>query len=439
MIRGGRPVPSSIERLIVKGLTKKPADRYASAEVFLAAVEEALHTPDGGVTEVNFERPGDTGSQPLVDDSGNVGIDDEEDQNRDIGDAIDEVLHQTPTSPVQPVGKAPAGKGKAQTPGRGRPAVSLTGASRAATKLGVEPPTVEPPIVAPGAPRGRQAGGVGIGIPYTGPSGEPIFGLTPEERLAQVPKKKRRWPLYGAILAAALGLGVAIALVTAPGSGGEDKPGADPKLDPASPAGKANDALERGDPAAAVKILDDAKTLIETDPDAQLVLGHARASLHQSAASLTAYRKALHLAPALSSNTTFRANLRAMAADKDAEVVMNALDIWFGSTDDPSAKDAVLKAVVSQSLERRHAARPVVDRYKLSDDVDWVTSYGLDLEQELTCEKRREAVAHLRALNNPKAAYPIERAVVKRLARKNACLLDDAHAAIGVLKQLGPK
>jgi hypothetical protein len=179
--------------------------------------------------------------------------------------------------------------------------------------------------------------------------------------------------------------------------------------------------------------------LIETDPDAQLVLGHARASLHQSAASLTAYRKALHLAPALSSNTTFRANLRAMAADKDAEVVMNALDIWFGSTDDPSAKDAVLKAVVSQSLERRHAARPVVDRYKLSDDVDWVTSYGLDLEQELTCEKRREAVAHLRALNNPKAAYPIERAVVKRLARKNACLLDDAHAAIGVLKQLGPK
>ena len=429
MIKGGRPVPSSIERLIVKGLTKKPSDRYASAEVFLAAVEEALHTPDGGVTEVNFERPGDTGSQPLVDDSGHVGITDDEDSNRDIGDAIDEVLHQTPTTPVKP-----------QTPARGaaRPPVSLTGPARAATMLGVEPPStaVDPPVVAAGAPRGRQApGGVGIGIPYTGPSGEPIFGLTPEERLAQIPKK-RRWPLYAAILAAALGLGVAIALVTAPGSGSDEKPG-EPTLDPASPAGKASDALERGDPAAAVKILEDAKALIETDGDAQLVLGHARAALHQSAASLAAYSKALHIAPALSSNATFLANLRSMAADKDPEVVMNALDMWFGRTADPSAKDALLKAIVSQSLERRHAARPVIDRYKLSDDVDWVTSYGLDLEQELTCEKRREAVSHLRALNNPKAAFPLERAVVKRLARKNACLLDDAHAAIGFLKQLG--
>src|SRR3954468_18086055 len=41
MIKGGRPIPSSIERLIVRGLTKKPAERYASAEVYLAQVEQA--------------------------------------------------------------------------------------------------------------------------------------------------------------------------------------------------------------------------------------------------------------------------------------------------------------------------------------------------------------------------------------------------------------
>jgi serine/threonine protein kinase len=438
LIKGARPVPSSIERLIIKGLTKKPADRYANAEVFLAAVEDALHTPDGGVTDVNFERPGDTGSQPLVDDAGRVDFS-SEDVNRDIGDAIDEVLYQTPTTPVPPTTAKP------QTPTRGiaRPANTMaTGEKRAATMLGVEPATVEPPVVAPGAPRGRPAaGGVGIGIPYTGPSGEPIFGLTPEERLAQIPKK-RRWPLYVAILAGALGLGIAIALVTAPSGGGDDETtpsGDDPKLDPASPAGQANDALERGDPAAAVKILESAKAAIELDAASQLVLGHARAALHQSGGSLSAYNKALALQPSLAANTTLRANLRAMAADRDPDVVMNALDMWYGRTDDPEAKDALLKAIVSQSLDRRHAARPVIDRYKLADDVDWVTSYGLDLEQELTCEKRREAVAHLRALNNRKAIYPLERAVVHRLQRRNACLVDDAHAAIGFLKQLGNK
>src|SRR3954468_5584691 len=52
LIKGGRPVPSSVEKLILRGLTKKPGDRYATAEIFLAAVEEALSTPDGGSTNV---------------------------------------------------------------------------------------------------------------------------------------------------------------------------------------------------------------------------------------------------------------------------------------------------------------------------------------------------------------------------------------------------
>jgi serine/threonine-protein kinase len=64
LIKGGKPVPSSIEKLILRGLTKKPGDRYPTAEVFLAAVESALHTPDGGQTDVSIERPSgrDTGS-----------------------------------------------------------------------------------------------------------------------------------------------------------------------------------------------------------------------------------------------------------------------------------------------------------------------------------------------------------------------------------------
>jgi hypothetical protein len=81
--------------------------------------------------------------------------------------------------------------------------------------------------------------------------------------------------------------------------------------------------------------------------------------------------------------------------------------------------------------------RPVIDRYKLADSVDWLTAYSLDLEQEATCGKRREAVMHLRALNTPKAVGALERAVVKKQKYRNSCLLDDANAAIGALKALG--
>ena len=125
-----------------------------------------------------------------------------------------------------------------------------------------------------------------------------------------------------------------------------------------------------------------------------------------------------------------------MAADKSPDVVTNAFDLWLGRTDDLEGRDALLKAAVSQNLDRRHAVRPVIDRYKLGDSIDWVTAYSLDLEQEGTCGKRREAVMHLRALNSPKAVPALERAVVKRLRYRNSCLIDDANAAIGALKAL---
>src|SRR5439155_16688236 len=102
LIRGGKPVPSSIEKLIVRGLTKKPTDRYATAEIFLAAVESALATPDGGVTVVNFERPEETGARPLLFDDDRVREAHTDDsivpQSRlRIEEDIDEMLQVTPT------------------------------------------------------------------------------------------------------------------------------------------------------------------------------------------------------------------------------------------------------------------------------------------------------------------------------------------------------
>ena len=414
MIKGGRPVPSSLERLIVKGLTKKPGDRYASAEVFLAAIEAALKTPDGGVTDVSFERPGDTGSQPLIDDAGQVDFESE------IASSIDEAISATPpaTTPVVPrrVDTGRASRVPAAPGGESASVVGLASLAAAAAN--------------------RAKGGVGIGLPFTGPGGEPIFGLTPDQRLAQVPKK-RRWPLF-VLFGAALVAGVAIAIVTARNTdqvAQTRKPTNDPKPDPTTTAGKAADMLEHGEAKGAIALIEK-DPAAKDDPNAQLVLGHAHAARHESGPSLTAYNRALQLLPALQSNATFIANLHAMAADKSPDVVTNAFDLWL-RTDDLEGRDALIKAAVAQNLDRRHAVRPVVERYKLGDSIDWLTSYSLDLDQELTCPQRRDAVMHLRALNSPRAVPALERATVKKLKYRNACLFDDATSAIGALEALG--
>jgi hypothetical protein len=448
MIKGGRPIPSSIERLVVRGLTKKPGERYATAEVYLAQVEQALTTPDGGVTDVNFERPGDTGSQPLVSADGSVHITGasefaSEVASENIAAAIDEELS---------VPKAQ----RVATPARGAglpPAVAAA-TRQSQTKL--------------------PQGGVGLGLPYTGPTGEPIFGLTPEQRRAQAEREpaftsasssgvanalepdaqarttlrkkapgKTKWGLYGGIAGVAIVIGIVIAVMTRPGggSGGDE----DLKIDPASPAGQANAALESGQPNKAIQILEGNRVAIARDPMAQLVLGHAYAAKHASESSLEAYEHALQLSPDLESNQMLRANLRAMAADKDVTVVARAFSLWI-QTADAEAKPLLLKAAVSQDLDRRHAVRPIVEHRKLLDEVDLVAAYSLDLDQEATCELRKDAVARLRSLNDPRAVSALERAVVKKIKSGpyrgkpySACLLDDAKAAIGYLRGLTPK
>jgi tetratricopeptide (TPR) repeat protein len=414
LIKGGKPVPSSIEKLVLRGLTKKPGDRYATAEIFLAAVESALHTPDGGQTDVSIERPSgrDTGSQPLVDDRGELNI--------GINDAIEEALVFAPSTPRS-------------TPNAGSKATEDS-TNRILTTV-ASPPS--PPVIAGSEPRGRRAapgGGVGIGLPYTGPSGEPMFGLTPEQRLAQAKPSRKKWFLYGGILAAAIAIGVAIAVITAPGG---------KRLDPNTPAGQATEALERGDYAGAIRILEAKKEAIAGDPDAQLVLGHAYAAKNEPPLAIAAYRRALSLAPALQSDKDLRANLRAMAGSKDPDVVQNALDVWVGHTKDKAAQDLLFKALTSPDIERRHAALRVMDAHKLGDALNRIQAYTLDLQEEETCERRAEAVAKLRAIGDPRAIPALERAV--RLRGKsgamrgkllNGCLIEDATQAIGYLRGL---
>jgi serine/threonine-protein kinase len=448
LIRGGRPVPSSIERLIVRGLTKKPGERYPNADVFLAAVEDALRTPDGGVTDVSFERPESDhpGARALTFQDGRVRITGpaelvDEEANTEIADAIDEALASTaPLSTAAPAKAAKAAPAKLATPPRGAaPATAI-------------------------AMTGR-----GLGLPYTGPSGEPIFGLTPEQRLAQAgvgdfttqgsqslaralepehdPKrrttsaaqKKKRWMLYGGILALAIAAGIVIAVLTIPKqSDDEDRP------DPNTPAGKAYDALERTELDLALQILTDERNAeaIAKDPHGQLVLGHVYAYRNDTRGAVIAYKNAMQLDPALKRRKRMRTALRTMAAlEKNAVFAAAAMEVWFLSGD-PEARTALVNATVSEDMPRRKAVRPVITRYGLHDEVNWIASYNYDLQQETECEDRKGVVARLRALDDPRAIPALQQAIVKkgqgRFANRliNGCLIDDAKAAIGYLQGL---
>jgi serine/threonine protein kinase len=437
LVRGARPVPTSIERLVVRGLTKKPGDRYATAEEFLSEVEYALRTPDGGVTDVVFGRSGNTGSVPLVSADGEVRIAESgfsQDATETIADAISEAL----STPMPPVRELAAREADADRDALGR--------SREAT---------------------TAKGGVGLGLPYTGPQGQLVFGtleqrqsasspgfgatkdsgvanaLEPEPRAGTlVSRIRKRWWLYAAIGVCAIAAGVGGAMITA-----RTEREAVEQLDPATPAGAANEALERGDPGRALQILEATKEQIANDSRAQLVLGHVRAARNEGGLALGAYEHALVLDPALETNEKLRAALYAMAGGtQDYELVAHAFDLWVARTSDPDARKQLLLGAVNDDMTRRKALRPVIERRKLADQVDWLKAYSLDLEQEASCEARREAVSKLRALGDVRAVEALERAIVRvgksgiyRGKRINGCLVEDAKAAIGYLRGLSQK
>ena len=279
------------------------------------------------------------------------------------------------------------------------------------------------------------AGGIGIGLPFTGPSGVPVFGLTPEQRLARPAAKKKRWPIRVAIAAIAIVVGIIIAVATVPkGSAGPE---------PGTPTAEAAEAVDH-DPAKAVAILEANKAAIGNDPVAQRVLGHAHATLRKNlpAALDSIPARAPALADARGRHRAAAAICaRSPASARMSISIAHAFALWAGMTADPEAKAALLKAAISEDIHRRQAVRPVIEQLKLGEQVNWLVAYSYDLAQDEPCEKRAAAVARLRALGDAGAIAALQRAMIrhgKTGTKKgpNACLLDDAASAISYLKSL---
>jgi tetratricopeptide (TPR) repeat protein len=129
-----------------------------------------------------------------------------------------------------------------------------------------------------------------------------------------------------------------------------------------------------------------------------------------------------------------RTNLMLLLDDVHNETATAAARFLIQILDDEGARTRVVElASRHRSPAHRAAMRDLAASLGLSDRVDLLTSYRLDLEQEATCADRQRALAKLRALRDP-AALP---AIRKAQARKvNACLRDDAADAIRYLESL---
>ena len=366
-VRGGVKVPGVIERMVARGLTKRPADRYVSAEEYLEAIataEQAL--ADGMFDDIEQESSvpqdqGDDGSQPLSN-----------------------VLTETGSLQFD------ADANETATTGQRR----FT----------------------------NTAGGIEIS-PAAYTHSQPVL-------LTQ--RRKSPWLswMFLALLASALGAGVALWSLR-----DKDEPAGGKALE-------ASIALDHGDSSKAIKLIEKTKDY-EQHADMLLVLGHARSAKRDSLQALDAYGRALTLTPSLEADPKLRANLKALSDDKSTEIAGPALDMLVGRTKVEDAQTRVIAAAISDTLERRRAAHIVAKHYNLVDKLDLLTMYSLDLEQESSCEKRKEVVANLRAMGDPRAIPALDRAKTRlgktgqwRGKPVNQCLLEDAAAAIAYLSSL---
>jgi hypothetical protein len=211
-------------------------------------------------------------------------------------------------------------------------------------------------------------------------------------------------------------------------------------MSPAATA--ATEAVARGDVDGAIRLLEGQRAAIASDAPAQRILGHAHATSSHHGEAIDAYTRALDLDPTLEADPELRADLRTMAANKEPALVAKAFELWLGRTHDPAAKKAIENAAVADDIARRHAVIDVIARYHADEGVDWVAAYGYDLQQETSCEKRRDAVVKLRALNDVRAVPVLQLVSVRQGATGtrnklvNACLIDAATEAIGYLTGL---
>ncbi len=200
-------------------------------------------------------------------------------------------------------------------------------------------------------------------------------------------------------------------------------------------AAHAHTLLARGRAEEAAGYLQERLYDIADDPRAQLELGHAYVALRRYDEALVAYERVRSSNRALADDRAMRKNLMLMLDDEHHDDTgARAARFLIQLLDDEGARARVVElASRHPSPAHRAAMRALAESLGLSRRVDLVTSYRLDLEQGVLCVDRQRAVAQLRALRDPAAAAPLQKARARKI---NGCLRDDAADAIRYLESL---
>ncbi len=205
---------------------------------------------------------------------------------------------------------------------------------------------------------------------------------------------------------------------------------------------RAERALDSGDFRGARELLANGLVSPAGDHDAygHFLLGRAHTAVGAHADAITEYVLATRLAPELLASQVLRTDVTTILNGKDKTAALRALEL-VSERPVPGADELIVdQASRGKQREVRQRARALAREKGIAARVDALESYSLDLEQDATCNRRREAVGKLRALRRKAAVPALQRAVELRGSssgeRPNACLEKAAAAAIRYLEDL---
>jgi serine/threonine protein kinase len=232
--------------------------------------------------------------------------------------------------------------------------------------------------------------------------------------------------IVAASAAAVVLLVVSIVVLT----GGDSRPGKarDPKQAP-DLAKRANELLQAGNAKQAMELVETELAAVpKPTGDVLLVLGHARFGANRRLDALASYERAIAATPQLATDPMIRANVEAIVDGPNATAAVIALELLASRVSPPAHEKIITVAASGKLVEVRRRAFAITEREGLSDRVDLVGVFSLDLAAAQTCEDRRVVIAKLRATKDSRAVAPLKR------ARAYKCVERDANIAIGELE-----
>ena len=397
------PVPDAtpeVALVVSEALAKKPELRFKSAAEMIDAIDAAIRSLD--------EPP----------------------RTKQSTDLFGALPMKAPAT-VDPSASRPAAFSPASIPSSSQPVqpepvkrssrANLPGVAPYVTPVAGTPVVQQAPqaISAPPVQSSTSGPVMGVVVPASGHHSAPLFS---PPMPVQPPAPKQPNKLYvlaqqhRKLVLAGMGvfvLIIIIAIVAAKGGGAKTtaSKAADGPAKRTDLARGAQELIAAGHPSRATELIE--REEIGDDVETLVVLGHARIGAGRRLDGLAAYERAIKLDKKLAADAQIRTNVGRVLESRDAVAGVIALELAMRL--DPPAHDLIKQQAGSGKLgDVRRRAMAIAEREKLTDGIDRVESWSLDLAQAANCEERLAAVLKLRRIADPRAIPALKRAKTYR-------------------------